>query len=375
GPPGPVWHTERLVRVAYTLEQCWHRVPGGTARAALELLRAMDARSDVDFVGVSAAHRHPPPPAWTPSIPVRSLPLPRLALYESWHLLRWPPVQRVTGPVEVIHATAMAVPPRTAPLVAQLYDLAFQRFPENYTAKGRRFFGQAMRLLHQDADLLLCPSTATIEDCLAAGFPGAKLRLVPLGVAPVEVDPAVAAEVLARYGLDRPFVLSVGTLEPRKNLPALVEAFARLGRADVDLVLVGAAGWKTKVEDLVRPLGERVRVLGFVPDVDRDALYASAAVFCYPSLFEGFGLPVLEAMAAGAAVITSAGIATAEAAGDAAVLVDPHDVAALSAALGELLADPAAAAELRAAGRARAAAFTWDRSAELTVQAYRELCP
>ncbi len=373
-----MWHTERLVRVAYTLEQCWHRVPGGTARAALELLRAMRAlptSSDVDFVGVSAAHRHPPPSVWAPDIAVKALPLPRLALYESWHLLRRPPVERATGPVDLIDATAMAVPPRTAPLVAQLYDLAFLRYPENYTAKGRRFFAQAMGLLQRHADLLLCPSQATIEDAVAAGFPTDKLRLIPLGVAPVQVDPVAADAVRARYRLDRPFVLSVGTLEPRKNLPALVEAFARLNRTDVDLVLVGAAGWKTPVEELVRPLGARARVLGFVPDADRDALYASAAVFCYPSLFEGFGLPILEAMAAGVAVITSAGIATAEAAGDAAMLVDPHDIAGLSAALAEVLADPAAAADLRAAGRRRASAFTWQRSAELTVQAYRELCP
>lgn len=363
------------MRVAYTLEQCWHRVPGGTARAALELLSAMQRCSDVDFVGVSAAHRRPPPTAWTPAVAVQALPLPRLALYESWHLLRRPHVERATGPVDLIHATGMAVPPRTVPMVAQLYDLAFLRYPENYTAKGRRFFGQALALLKRHADLLLCPSRATIADCLDAGLPSHKLRLVPLGVAPVEVSPDAVEAARARYGLDKPFVLSVGTLEPRKNLPALIDAFARLNRPDVDLVLVGAAGWKTPIEELVRPLGDRAKVLGFVPDADRDALYAAATVFCYPSLFEGFGLPVLEAMAAGAAVITSAGIATAEAAGDAAVLVDPHDVGALSSALGELLADPAAVADLRVAGYRQAAAFTWDRSAELTLQAYRELCP
>jgi glycosyltransferase involved in cell wall biosynthesis len=306
-------------------------------------------------------------------VPVRALPLPRLALYEAWHLARWPAVQRATGPVDLIHATGVAVPPRSAPLVVTVHDLAYLHDPAQFTAKGRRFFAQALRLLRRDADLILCSSEATRRDCLAAGLPERKLRLVPLGVRPVDVPAAEVTATLARYGLDRPYVLSVGTMEPRKNLPALVEAFARLAHPDVDLVLVGATGWHTQIDDLVRPLGNRVRVLGFLPNADRDALYAGAAVFCYPSTFEGFGLPVLEAMGAGTPVVTSAGTATAEAAGDAGLLVDPRDVAALAVAIGRVLGDADLAAGLAEAGRARAATFSWAHTAGLTVDAYREL--
>src|SRR6478736_4944076 len=116
---------ERPLRVAVTLEQCW--------RAVLESVRALQSHSDLDLVGVSARHAGPPPAAWTPTIPVAALPLPRLALYEAWHWLRRPPVERATGPVDVIHATGMAMPPASAPIVVTVHDLAFVRDPSQFT--------------------------------------------------------------------------------------------------------------------------------------------------------------------------------------------------------------------------------------------------
>src|SRR3954467_11988312 len=115
------------VRVAVTLEQCWHAVPGGTAWSTLELVRALDCREDVELVGVAARHRRPPPTQWTPPIAVRQLPLPRDVLYETWHapLVRWPRVERATGPVDVVHATAVAFPAARAPVVVTIHDLAF----------------------------------------------------------------------------------------------------------------------------------------------------------------------------------------------------------------------------------------------------------
>ncbi|MBM3683052.1 MAG: glycosyltransferase family 4 protein [Actinobacteria bacterium] len=360
------------MRVAYTLEQCWHRVPGGTARAALEVADVLDGIDDVTILGVAARHRRPPEAPWRPTVGVAHLPLPRPALYTAWHELRRPAVQRATGPVEVIHATGVAVPPRSAPLVVTVHDLAFLRDPTPFTRNGRRFFARALERTASDADLVLCSSAATREDCAAAGIDPARLRVVPLGVHAAPVDPSAVAATTARHGLHRPYVLAVGTLEPRKNLPTLVEAVRRLRRDDVDLVLVGPAGWGVEVDALVAGLGDRVHVLGFLPAAERDALYAGAAVFCYPSTFEGFGLPVLEAMAQGTPVVTSAGTAMAEVAGPDAVLVDPTDVEALRDAVAGLLEDPVRAAALGVAGARRAGTYTWERTAAATLDAYRE---
>jgi glycosyltransferase involved in cell wall biosynthesis len=359
-------------RVAVTLEQCWHAVPGGTATSALHVTRALAARGDLDLVGVSARHRQPPPVPWTPPIPTRALPLPRLALYEAWHLLRHPHVERATGPVDAIYVTGVAVPPRTAPLVITVHDLAFLRRPEHFTAKGRRFFRQALDLAKRDGDLVLCPSEATRHDCEAHGFDPGRLRVVPWGVDQGAVAAADVARARAAYGLEKPYVLSVGTAEPRKNLEAVVAGYAGLQRQDVDLAVVGPPGWYEDLGHRVAALGDRVHRLGFVPDADLRALYAGATVFCYPSLWEGFGLPVLEAMAQGTPVVTSAGTAMAEITGDAASLVEPTDHGAVTDALAAVLADEPRARALGEAGRKRAAEFTWERTADLVAAAIEE---
>jgi glycosyltransferase involved in cell wall biosynthesis len=163
-----------------------------------------------------------------------------------------------------------------------------------------------------------------------------------------------------------------GTVEPRKNLRRLLTAFARVPRRDVDLVLVGPSGWNESLETELAPLEDRVHVLGFVARPELEALLAGADVFCLPSLKEGFGLPVLEAMSQGAAVVTSAGTSTAEVAGDTALLVDPLDVGAIANAIEELLDDRALAERLSSAGKARAATFTWERTAAATSAVYAE---
>jgi len=365
------------VRVAVTFEQCWHRVPGGTARAAIETTAALVRRHpELDLVGVSARHRRPPPASHTPPVPVSQLRLPRRALYDAWHHLRRPAVSGATGPVEVIHATGSAMPPRSAPIVWTLHDLAWRRDPSTFTRRGVRFFEAALGLARRDADLVLCSSQATIDDAVTAGLPAERLRLVPLGVRIVAVTPAEVAAARRRHALDRPYVLSVGTAEPRKNLGRLVAAFATpaLARRDLDLVVVGPRGWN---EDAPVPgdrLGDRLRSVGFVPDLELAALYAGAAVFAYPSLWEGFGLPVLEAMAQGAPVVTSAGTTMADVSGsDGAVLVDPLDPLAIAAGVARVVDDPGLADRLRAVGHRRAADHTWDRTADLTASAYAEL--
>jgi len=196
--------------------------------------------------------------------------------------------------------------------------------------------------------------------------------VVPLGVRLQTPQPEFNERVRRRYRLERPFVLFVGTVEPRKNLHRVIEAFRELDAAETELILVGPKGWREDVDVALDGLRGRARTLGYLPRDELDVLYAQAAAVVYPSLAEGFGLPVLEAMANGAAVVTSAGTATEEVAGDAALLVDPLDVDAIAEALQRLLDDRALAAALGAAARARASTFTWERSAELVVEVYAE---
>jgi glycosyltransferase involved in cell wall biosynthesis len=360
------------VRIAITVEQSWADVPGGTARATNEMARALAARPGLDLVGVAARHRQPAPSAWAPPVEVRHLPLPRLALFEAWHKLGWPPVERATGPVDAVHGMIIAVPVSRAPLVLTVQDLSFLSYPEHFTPRGNRFFRRAVEMGRRRARIVTCPSRATLDECVAAGYDADRLRVVPYGV---RVEPASAADVervRRAHRVDRPYVLFCGTVEPRKNLGRVIEAFRRMNHADLDLVLAGPAGWKEDVQAGLDGLGARARALGFVPMPDLAALYAGATLVVYPSLREGFGLPVLEAMAQGAPVVTSRGTATEEAAGDAAVLVDPHDVDAIAEALDRVVGDGELAGRLRAAGRARAAAHTWERTAELMAAVYAE---
>jgi len=354
------------LRVAVTLEQCWHRVPGGTARAALELVDAIRRTGRAELIGVAARHGADPPEPWVPTVPVAMLAVPRVVLYETWHRCGWPPVDQGTGPVDVIHATGVAMPPRSAPIVATLHDLAFLRHPDFFTRRGLRFFHASLQRMRRDAALVLCSSEATRRDAEAAGFAAERLRVVPLGVRAPHVDRAQVAATLRRLGIDGRYVLHLGTAEPRKNTAALVRIAPSLPE-DVTVVLAGGAGWG----DVPAPRDDhRVHDVGFVGEADKWALLAGAAVCCVPSLWEGFGLPALEAMAVGAPVVTSAGTALEEVVADAGICVDPRDDVALGAALASVLEDSVTAAEFASRGRERAATFTWERTAAATLDAY-----
>jgi len=368
-------------RAAVTVEQFWHRVPGGSATSVLHVLASVPevnataaAPDRVDVVGVAARHRHQPSAAAL-QLPVRvhHLPLPRRLLYEAWHGARRPRVQLATGPVDVVHATTAAIPPRSAPLVVTVHDLAFLRTPEHFTRNGNRFFRRGLELTRRWADVVLVPSTQTLDDCAAAGIGTDRLRLVPWGVRPASTTAQQSQAALDRHGIRRPYVLWCGTTEPRKNLPTLLAAFAQVAAAvpDLDLVLVGPPGWGDALGSGPRPPRERVHVLGYVDDPDLQGLYAGATAFCYPSLFEGFGMPVLEAMAHGVPVVTSTHSPMAELAGDAGLVVPATDVTALAQALVAACGSEHDRLAARAAGRA--GGYRWQDAARATLQAYRDV--
>lgn len=373
--PGPPVGDSTAMRVAVPLEQCWHEVPGGTARASIDLVAALDARDDVDVVGVSAWHRSPPPAPWVPPVPVRPVRLPRLVLYETWHGLRRPLVESVTGPIDVCHVLGGAVAGTRAPLVATVHDLAFLHHPELFSRHGVRFFERALAIIRAEAAAVAVPSAATLEDCVAAGIDRDRLRHVPWGIEMRNVDEGDVAAVRRRFGIERTHVVVVGTLEPRKNLARLLEAWALLDRDELELVVVGPPGWGDALGPGQGDPPRNVTFTGFVDDATRDALYAGAVASVYPSLFEGFGLPVLESMALGCPVVTSAGTATEELVADGAgIAVDPTDTTAIAAGIATVVDDADRRDRMRFTARARAGTYTWDRAADATVTMYQDVC-
>jgi glycosyltransferase involved in cell wall biosynthesis len=203
-----------------------------------------------------------------------------------------------------------------------------------------------------------------MRDCRGAGFDEARLRLVPLGVTTHEVSDNDRLRVQATYELPEKFILFVGTLEPRKNLSRLIQAVSSMRDAP-PLLIAGMEGWG----DETPVLNHDVRFLGFVPAHNLPAIYEACTVFAFPSIFEGYGLPVIEAMAHGAPVVTSRGISTEEVAGGAAVLVDPLNVDSIVDGIRKAMSS---VDELRARGLERARDASWATTAELTIAAYRD---
>lgn len=386
-PDGPLVLQSDVLRVALNAEQLMLASPGGVGRYTVKLMSGLAALG-VEVRPVVA--RHTPEEVrsvWAElglgSVPAPAvLPLPRAALYDAWHVLGWPPLSRGTG-VDIVHAPSLAVPPKGGkPLVVSIHDAAPWLFPEAFPLRGRWFHHTGMRAATRRADLVLTGTEAAADELQAhTSLPAERMRVVPYGVdQPYPVLPAEQVHAtLARYGLaDKQYVLWVGSQEPRKGLGVLVAAAACLARRGPapTLVLAGYAGWRNA--NLVSPddraaLGPAMRELGRVPDEELHALYAGAAVFAFPSLHEGFGLPVLEAMAAGVPVLASDIPPLREVAGDAAVLVPPGNAEAWADALSEALEQPSLRAQLAGAGQRRAALFSWEKTARATLAAYEEL--
>ena len=374
-------------RVAITLTQLWHQVPGGTATSSQRLVEALAQTGRVELVGVGAAGdlRRPktllnpaPPVDWNPPIEFVRMPLPLPLLYDAWTHSDLFKIASRAEQVDLIHLTVPIRPPvEKTPFVATVHDLFALSHPELMTARGAKLMRAGIEQILLRAQLVMVPSQCVADDCVAAGLSPDRVRVVPWGVKQVDLAEDAVEQVRERYRLPERYVLFVGTIEPRKNLGLLVQAMQQLAEPDLALVLVGPGGWgeafgSAGPESLANLPFTAVQ-LGFLPEKDLAALECGAEAFCFPSLAEGFGLPVLEAMAAGAAVVTSLGTATAEVAGDGALLIDPHSAEDLAAALDTLLHDHALAAALRARGQKRSKIFTWQRSAELTMSAYTEV--
>jgi glycosyltransferase involved in cell wall biosynthesis len=343
--------------------------PAGTGRYPRELLHALERREDPAVIPIASSLRRP---ATVPQRAVQGL------RREGW----WYPVglARTAREVraDVVHVPApYSARVRDRPLVLTVHDVLPFHYPELFTRVVVAHSRLAWRAAVLGATRVVTGSQHTRGELIELfGVPEAHVVVTPYGVSrrfhPRDVDPEWLA---ARFGIDRRFVLCVGTLEPRKNLTTALRAFrlASEGLDDVQLVVAGGRGWRNDSFDAELGDGARdVSVTGFVSDDELAALYSAAECFVYPSLYEGFGLPVLEAMACGAPVVTSDATSLPEVAGDAALLAPPADVEAVAGAIRRVLTEDGLAARLRERGLQRAGDLSWDACAEATTAVYRE---
>ncbi len=298
----------------------------------------------------------------------------------AWEQLAQPWALRRAG-VHLLHATAFVSPwLALVPAVITVHDLSFLRFPERFRPANRLYLSTLTRLSCRRARRVIAVSRATADETVRLlSVPPERVDVVPHGVDHARFRPIPPNQVAAfrqERGLPERFVLFLGTLEPRKNLKRLIEAFAHTGmaRQGIKLVIAGGKGWYyheifERVAEL--DLEDAVYFSGFVPDAELPLWYNAATVFVYPSSYEGFGMPLLEAMACGTAVIGSDASCMPEVVGDAGLLVPPHDVVGLADSLGRLMADANLRADLGQRGRARAATYTWEATAAATVASYR----
>ena len=368
------------LRVGVHADPINHRIPGGIGvyvkRLVEELLKAKGDTS-IRLIATDPVSMEPAewwkPNWWQP--PGRFSSLSLKTLYASWNYLGVP---RVKSDLDVIHATNLVIPPAgAARLVATVHDVAVDTMPEVVPGTWRRIYARG---LHQAVGraVVICAVSEAVKSQLVADYSVDPARVVVTPEAP-NVSPNDYRDDLwlDGLGLTGPFVLNVGTVEPRKNQVALLEAFAEAGPRlrGMQLVVAGSPGWGSGglTAQIARlKLDGQVVITGAIGASALAALYGKASIFAMPSLYEGFGIPLLEAMAFGVPCVASTDPALQEVGGQAARYLNPKDSSAWAAELAGLAGDAAARAELSVAGMQRVSAFTWRQTAEKTLDAYRQ---
>ena len=353
----------------------------GIGRYAESLAQALIAREPGRFALFYNRVRGSQPPEGLARVPARSVG----AGYKPWRMAVWMGqlagvgFNRLVPDAELFHATEHLLPPlRGVPTVLTVHDMIFKLFPEHQKRLNYWYLNATMPLYCRRADAILTVSESSKRDIVIHyGLDPAKVTVIYEAAAPEFVPARLAAvdEVRRRYGLPARYVLHVGTIEPRKNLTRLVEALERLRDEGlrIPLVVVGGKGWL--YEDFFRRLealaaGDSVHFPGYVPAADLPPLYSAATLVAMPSVYEGFGLPVLEAMACGTPVVCSRASSLPELGGTAARYFDPYDVEAMADAIRAVWTDEALRAEMCQQGLTQAAKFSWARAAAETVQVY-----
>jgi glycosyltransferase involved in cell wall biosynthesis len=340
----------------------------GIGHVTFQLLSALATRDDIQPIAfaVSRTGRDDIGRGLPPGIELGTSWLPARVVRPLWTRFDWPRIEHWTGPVDVVHATNFAAPPARAPVIVTIHDLTYAHSPDLVSEDTRRFIDDLVRrALRRGAVVHTVSEFVATEMRDHYDLAAERVRCVYPGLADVSGGDAVAGRRVA--GTEQ-YLLALGQIEPRKNYPTLVRAFDRVApqHPGVGLVIAGPAGWDQDAFDAACHAArarDRIRWLGYVSDDVRRDLLAGARGFVYPSRYEGFGHPPLEAMSVGVPTVSSNAGALPEILGDATLMVDVHDEQAFAAAISRLLADDGTRADLVARGRARVARYTWARAA------------
>lgn len=371
-----------MTGVAIHIDQLYFQAPGGIGTYVRNLVPALmrqDPSLEVKLFHSRFAGNEPPD-RWVREFWVEELPGSIRTLYPRWDLTARPSLPASLRTCDVLHATnPAAIPPAGSDqkLVVAVHDLAFEHFPSMFPRNWRTLFKLGLRAAVRRADAIVTPSRNTAEDLLTkTKIAPEKLHVVPLA-ASLDVGSEDPDAVLSRLKVPRPYVLFVGTLEPRKNLVRLVRAYRRVAATGLPhaLVLAGPMGWHHDAlmrEIALQGPGDIVLTGALTPE-ELDAVYRAADAFVYPSVYEGFGLPVLEAMARGIPTIASNTSSVPEVSDDAAIGVNPRSVREIARAIEEVLTDTSLAERLSRRGLSRAERFSWEETARLTLQVYEDV--
>ncbi len=360
------------------------RQRAGIGRYARSLIRALARLDHENAYILLSAGKEPDAEPWPANFSLRALPVTDRHLSILWQKLRLPlPVEWLTGRLDLFHSPDFVLPPvRKARTVLTIHDLSFLRHPECSSPALLEYLMSAVPRSVARADLILADSQSTQHDLIELmGMDPARIRVVYPAVDDTfaRSNQAGVAAVRARHDIGGPYILSLGTLQPRKNYVRLIEAFRILkDSSDIPhrLVIGGGPGWLYEpIYETIETLGlqDEVRMLGYVDEGDLPALYTGADVFCFPTLYEGFGIPVLEAMACGTPVVASNTSSLPEAAGDAALLMSPTDTEAMAEALGRVITDTDLREHLIQSGLVQCQRFSWSDSARDLHMAYMDL--